>query len=457
MQKVVLTIPKTSDKSLINLFRDIGEKFSHSTGTLVGPINSNFPNVNFSNEKDETLKIFNKESGYLIEQIHLNIAGLVVIYCRGGCDKQNSPVYDYIEVRDNTSSASNEDKIDVVSFISSKINIVTPEKLSTSVLTQEQNDILAIHNSTLERLERLNEELIEKSSNFRENLQNQFNTKQQELEKEVADQKKSLLEKSERLQNDYNELGEELQQRKKEIDDRDNTHARRAIRDKMLGDVTSRVKDFGVSSKTENKRRPVKYAIFTLVMLLILSLLYTVVEINDLEKYTVANDVTNAIKDALLNQEDNRSRISLSISIEPKDSIALYWLWTRLLIISFGIFGTILYYIKWQNSWAEQHSSAEFQLQQFHLDVNRANWIVETGLEWRKETGSVIPKELISSITKNLFEKDKQSENIIHPADELASALFGTATRVKLKSNENEVEINPKKIKKSKIASTVEE
>lgn len=141
------------------------------------------------------------------------------------------------------------------------------------------------------------------------------------------------------------------------------------------------------------------------------------------------------------------------VSATDVDRTHLFWLWGRFTLFSFGLVGTILYYIKWQNRWAEQHIVSEFQLQQFYIDVNRANWVIESCLEWRKETASVIPKELLVSITTGLFVNNQaEPERVIHPADELASALLGTASKLKLKVGDSELDFDkPKKISNKPI------
>jgi hypothetical protein len=75
--------------------------------------------------------------------------------------------------------------------------------------------------------------------------------------------------------------------------------------------------------------------------------------------------------------------------------------------------------------------------------------VIESCLEWKKETSSDIPPELLQSITRNLFVlKEGELESVIHPADELASALLGTASNLKLNVAGNEIEFNkPSKIK----------
>ncbi|BCO26152.1 hypothetical protein MIZ03_1032 [Rhodoferax lithotrophicus] len=69
-------------------------------------------------------------------------------------------------------------------------------------------------------------------------------------------------------------------------------------------------------------------------------------------------------------------------------------------------------------------------------------------MEWRKETDSAIPTELLSSITNGLFVNPmSEPERVIHPADELASALMGSASKLKLKVGDGEMEFDkPSKI-----------
>ena len=47
--------------------------------------------------------------------------------------------------------------------------------------------------------------------------------------------------------------------------------------------------------------------------------------------------------------------------------------------------------------------------------------------------------------------REKNQKPLEHPADQLASALFGSASSVKLKAGDSSMEIDPKKLKKTKI------
>lgn len=242
------------------------------------------------------------------------------------------------------------------------------------------------------------------------------------------------------------------------MDDRDNTHVRREIRDNMLNDVKSRIENFGVSKATGKKRTPVFIGMIVLIATFGLLLGYTFWEAATVHKETMSQ--LEAIRNVSAIGVDGKDKLGIPAEIWAKvsatdvDRSALHWVWLRMALFSFGLVGSILYYIKWQNRWAEEHSQSEFQMQQFYIDVNRANWVLESCLEWRKETDSAIPTVLLESITKNLFvNESKELEQVIHPSDELASALLGSASKLKMNIAGNEIEFDkPGKIKpKAKV------
>lgn len=134
-----------------------------------------------------------------------------------------------------------------------------------------------------------------------------------------------------------------------------------------------------------------------------------------------------------------------------KDIYALILTISKQILYSAGLVATILYFIRWQNKWFEQHAQTEFQLKQFELDMERASWIVETSLEWKDAKGTSIPSELLNSLSNNLFRDSKEkNEAVMHPADQLASAIFGTSSMARIKIGDSELQIDPKKLAKEK-------
>ncbi len=85
--------------------------------------------------------------------------------------------------------------------------------------------------------------------------------------------------------------------------------------------------------------------------------------------------------------------------------------------------------------------------------MERASWLVETSLEWKDAKGTAIPPELLESLSNNLFTSEKEKiDPLQHPSDQLASALLGSASAIKLKAGDSSLEIDPKKLAKSKTA-----
>jgi len=118
--------------------------------------------------------------------------------------------------------------------------------------------------------------------------------------------------------------------------------------------------------------------------------------------------------------------------------------------LTFVAVGTAFFYLRWLNRWFEQHAQAEFKLKQFQLDIERASWLVETALDWDAKQEKELPKELLEGLSRNLFSfDDEKIDQVRHPVDELASALMGTASRVKLNLAGNEVELDGKRLNKA--------
>jgi hypothetical protein len=417
---------------------------------------SNIGQVSLTEEATNDWKVLLDYDSYLIDSMSLVIDGLTITYGRGGQypPEQKSPIYDEIVLNwnEHQQSPTNRQKLDIVAFLNTSLRPFEPGRIIGGGVSDEQSQLLAIHQSTLERLEILNEDLIRQSSEFRRGLEEKFEEKVQQSEVEFAERKKQLHAETQALASQLEVKECALEEKLKSIDDRDNTHVRREIRDRMLDDVKQRISQFGVSKTTERKRLPVFVGIATLLSAFLGLLGWTGYEIHSMDSqyFSMLEAIRNisALGPEKIKAVGLGSDILAKVSVTDVDRSYLYWLWARFALFSFGLVGTILYYIKWQNRWAEQHIVSEFQLQQFYVDVNRANWVIESCLEWRKETDSTIPKELLGSITSGLFVNNQsEPERVIHPADELASALLGTASKLKLKVGESELEFdNPKKI-----------
>lgn len=450
-----IKIPRVSDRTIAETFKKLGSIFGIPQANVGALAFSNIGQITLSEEASGDWKVLLDHDSNLIESMSCSLGGLSIAYARGGqySPEQKSPIYDEIVLNWNNQGApTNTQKLNIVAFLNGQLCPFEPGRVIGASVSEEQAQLLAIHQSTLDRLEKLNEDLIRQSSAFRRGLEEKFEEKVKQAEAEYFEKKQRLEIDGQTFSAQVEAKERALEEKLKVIDDRDNTHVRREIRDRMLDDVKQRISQFGVSRVTADKRRPVFVGILLLLTAFLGLLGWTGYEISamDSQYFSMLEAIRNIsawgpekIKAAGLGADT-----IAKVSATDVDRTHLFWLWGRFTILSFGLVGTILYYIKWQNKWAEQHIVSEFQLQQFYIDVNRANWVIESCLEWRKETESAIPKELLGSITTGLFVNDQtEPERVIHPADELASALLGTASKLKLKVGDSELDFDkPKKI-----------
>ena len=442
MSSQKMVIPHAQDRALIDAFAALARDYACSglsvqvVGSVnIGPINLSAP------EADPALKFLLERRSDLIWNAGFTVAQcLTITFYRGGSDtnpNSPSPYWDHLTLAFNEGSPSRIgeiERIKIAGVLGEKLGAVTARK-TKHASDDRQEQLLALHDEVLKRLEVSATGLIEDAAEHRRELEREFSARRDQLDAEGTRYKENLDQRRLADEERLSEREAELELRIKSLDDRDNKHARRAIRDKMLEDVKDRIRDFGVSTRTEGKRAPVRAGIFLLALLFLGLWVLTGLEI----WVGPGHSSISVFKSAS--------------GIEGEASIGSQLaLWVRFALATVGLSGTLIFYIKWENRWADLHAANEFQLQQFHIDVNRANWVIESSLEWKKETHEVIPAELLKEISKNLF-TDRQSEpdKVIHPADELASALLGSASKLKLNVAGNEIEFN----KPGKIAKTV--
>ena len=99
--------------------------------------------------------------------------------------------------------------------------------------------------------------------------------------------------------------------------------------------------------------------------------------------------------------------------------------------LAFGI--TAVFFVRWLYKWSQQHATEEFKLKRLDLDIARASWLVEMVMEWKDEKNTEFPRELLNKLSRSLFAEEKPREDNLHPAEILASTIFGAASGVKLK------------------------
>lgn len=455
-------IARLNDEQIHRTLTELSREFGSFTVNF-NVADTNVGEVKFPEVANTNYVATLENKSELISHFSGNVHGVVIAYYRGGAQGgvwEKSPIYDDLSV---DTQGLDPSRVKIAARVIDLFKPVQiPRKSDPIELLDTQR---ALQEATFSRLELQLEKVFEQTIELRAQLEAQVQAKEEALEKAFAERQEKASREIEQQAKDVATREAALDERRKSIDESDNTFARRQIRDRMLSDVSARVQNFGLSNATVAARRPVAMGMAFLVVFLLFLLVWTGIEImearsnspislaktftSQVAKQSVAassaasTPSTANIPDELLSAIRNSEQIG-------KSDIELILLWVRFSLLSLGFAATILFYIRWQNQWAISFASTEQSLQQFHIDVNRANWVVETCLEWRKETKSDIPSQLIESLTRGLFAGRENVTPVLHPADELASALMGSASKLSLNVGGNTVEIDkPSKIPKS--------
>jgi len=225
-----------------------------------------------------------------------------------------------------------------------------------------------------------------------------------------ADEQKSRLQadylaRSEALQAEYAaKVGEiklredGLEERKKALDDRDNTHARRQKQEDLNAKLQQYQAAFRLTKDTERKRLPVTWG-FVVGLVVIGSL--------------VAVNTWAALLPLI-------------------SGIPFWWQPLRVVGYTLAFAGLLIYFIRWQDRWAQTHADEEFQLKHLELDGLRAGWLVEVLLEWQRETKGDVPTELIQKLGTGLFEHSTARPGATHPVEDTIASVLGSSSSLRL-------------------------
>ncbi len=326
---------------------------------------------------------------------------------------------------EDTIKAFTEDQVQLSSHVALVERL---EQANVRVLEEAQRDQQKREDWLNGRLLKLEEEIANKNQRLDEkyqqknqSLEEEFKNRQLLLEKGLEEREANSEKTTQQALLEIQQQQKALAEREAQIDDSSNTFARRQIRKDILKEIKERTQGFSVSKGTKKLRLPIFIGMLALTAFFAGMTIYTVWEIQIAGGTNENTPIVMIIKQILY---------------------------------SVGFVGSMLYFIRWMNRWLRQHADAEFQIRQFQLDIERASWVVETSLEWQKESaekiGKDMPEYLVRELTQNLFGDGGIKDQVAHPADQLASALLGSASKIKLKAGENEIQINPRKLKRQK-------
>jgi hypothetical protein len=148
-------------------------------------------------------------------------------------------------------------------------------------------------------------------------------------------------------------LRQQLEQSKKSLDDRNNTHVRRDLRQGLQCIVAERFSDFGLSKSTKRQ----SYWVHIVVWLLLLGL-----------GVSFAFFTTSFIQ---------------ALTAGKLETVMVMVLSAKTALNALALGAITWFYLRWLSRRFDRMSEAELDLRQFQLDVDRASWAVEAAFEWQ--------------------------------------------------------------------------
>ena len=321
--------------------------------------------------------------------------------------------------------------IDLEAGLRKSLKALGARQSITAILGREMRTYYEARESELQQLEALianaQEKILSASLETQKRLEEEHAARKADFESEIDSQRSRIETELQAREEGLADRETALQARIKELDDRDNRHARRSIRRDLKDEFDKRSSEFRLTEGTQRLRRSVWW--FTAVLIVVFGIGFAV------------------------SSWQSFQAIAFQLASTSKQPASLLWtaiLRQSLFGVAFG--GVSVFFIRWNNRWFEQHASEEFKLKRMEIDFDRASWLVEMAMEWKEEQGAEIPSQLLDGLSRNLFQETGDISNKPDAADQLAAALLGSSSNLKLQlpGGVGTLEIDRKGIKQLK-------
>lgn len=354
-----------------------------------------------------------------------SLSGSVIRYIRSA-----DSFIDRLDVTDGNSRRVQEQASNVFRHINNLL--LQGAETTFDNVNESSLQIASAHHEVLTRLEGMSAELIEKQvkqvQELERDKQKFLDDRAEDFAEKVNSQDEMFSKKLADLDEQYKRRNKELDERQQKIDDADNTSTRRKTTTRTLDEAQIKARGFNFSENVNrNSTRASQFAM-ALVIIGAFGLILSLYEFWSMSY--VANT----------NQE----------ALTPSDQLT-YFLYFRILASSALVVSSIVYLIRWYNSWADRIAQQELDNQMFIRDLNRAQLAVEMALEWNEKKDGEIPPRLLESLTEGLFKpKDTPNKELLHPAEQIAAALVRTSDKVTLPFAGGTIETNGRKLGNAK-------
>lgn len=251
-----------------------------------------------------------------------------------------------------------------------------PEELAT--FHREQETIFARREAALlEGHQKLSNAILEAEERANERIE----AMRVRVEEERKEQEQAHQERQRQLEEERTAF----EKQKAELDDRQRTHARRR-HEELLRSVVEKYQTFNLSEATVGKRTATQRACCAAFAI------------------AIALYATAAVW-----------------AWRAGSLQTIHWSMFATATLLFG--STLVFFIRWTDSWFRQHAEAETRAKYLEADFVRASWLVEMLFEWHKDnTNQPFPEEALKTLTAGLFER-MASAPVDHPVNQLMASL----------------------------------
>jgi hypothetical protein len=409
-------IAPLSDNEIISKIEKLNKKYPSITSNMT----SGFAQLGLNSDANQLLEYLKKTDSFSISNFTVAYGSIYFQYIVG---QNSSPLPEIQLLQQNGNQAQNDQQNFVIDFL--KLFGVPP----VAGPSKDGTDAVAAGYSKIESTLSL---AIDRFYEIQEKFQNSSNELRESHRLEIESLRYELLTERNVLREETDQKKAELDAERKALDDRSNTSARRAIRQDLKKAVENSLSTPIFSVNAKAARLPIRIAY-----------LGGIVAVGSFAAYSLLAFQSSLTATSVGAATGSGAAIVANVSSAGMVIAAIKS--TLSLITTVGL---LLLYLRWEQNWASKIAQFEENLASTKIDIDRASWVVESVLEWNKESpDKPIPPELLQSITRRLFDWDAKLEEQVNPADSLASAILGSASKLHIGKDGAQIELNQKGIK----------
>lgn len=436
MAKQYIT-PRLTDKKIVRLFAELAPSLSIENATL--SIHSDIGENTNEGSEPETINLSDTKDLERFTDSNVNAKFTLSVppFNNSSITLSRALVRDEITIRfpkRNNSQLSRNHAAELISKTQKFFPPFDDVSHMTDVLGSEVSTFYQKREESLMRLEELSQNVIIQNEEYRRRTDEELNANRKELQAGIDTKRSELQDEYEtkysNLKKDHEAKldairakEKQLSEKEQQLDNSSNRDARRKIHKSIKSLTAERNSSFSLTKDTVRKRIII-HAVFGVLISLMLILIIR----------------------ALLrgNSDFENHAPGLVKSLYPY----------RVALSTFALIAMGLYYIRWTDIWFKRHADEEFSLKRFELDIDRASWVVEMALEWKKDTEDDLPLELLDRLTTNLFIPADKASSAKHPSEDLLSAILGASSEADINLPMAKVKFN--RSGTSKLKKTIE-